>query len=174
MWYLSRSTGIVAVLLAAAALVWGFLFSARETGTRLRPAWWLDLHNWLGGAALAFTGAHIVTVLADSFSGVRIVDAVVPGTATSNRLPLALGVVATYTFAVAVFTSWPKRRFRRPVWRALHLTSVVGVGLAMLHTWQIGTDVGGRVSQVITTLAIAVSVYALSLRLLGLVESPER
>jgi hypothetical protein len=45
MWYLTRSTGIVATLLAAAALVWGFLFSARATGRRLRPNWWLDLHN---------------------------------------------------------------------------------------------------------------------------------
>ena len=30
MWYLSRSTGIVAAILAVAALAWGFLFSARE------------------------------------------------------------------------------------------------------------------------------------------------
>ena len=52
MWYLSRATGIVATVLAVAALVWGFLFSARETGNRFRPAWWLDLHNWLGGSAL--------------------------------------------------------------------------------------------------------------------------
>ena len=59
-WYLSRATGIVAAVLAVAALAWGFLFSARETGTRDRPAWWLDLHNWLGGLALIFTIAHIV------------------------------------------------------------------------------------------------------------------
>ena len=44
-WYLTRATGIVATVLAVAALVFGFLFSARETGNRRRPNWWLDLHN---------------------------------------------------------------------------------------------------------------------------------
>ncbi len=45
---------------------WGLLFSARETGTRLRPAWWLDLHKWLGGLALVFTAVHLVVAFADS------------------------------------------------------------------------------------------------------------
>ena len=31
-WYLSRATGIVATVLAVAALAGGFLFSARQTG----------------------------------------------------------------------------------------------------------------------------------------------
>ena len=36
LWYLSRSTGIVAAVLAVAALVWGLFFSARNTGTRMK------------------------------------------------------------------------------------------------------------------------------------------
>lgn len=32
MWYLTRSTGIVAAVLAVATLVWGLFFSARNTG----------------------------------------------------------------------------------------------------------------------------------------------
>jgi len=39
-WYLGRSTGIVAVALAVAAFVWGFVFSARATGTKLRLRRW--------------------------------------------------------------------------------------------------------------------------------------
>ena len=66
MYYLSRSTGIVALLLVVAALLWGFLFSSRATGKHLRPNWWLDLHNWLGGLALVFTGLHLVTVWLNS------------------------------------------------------------------------------------------------------------
>ncbi len=38
------------MVLVVVALLWGFLFSSRATGTRLRPNWWLDLHNWLGGS----------------------------------------------------------------------------------------------------------------------------
>lgn len=51
LWFnLSRATGIVATILAVAALVWGFFFSARNFGDKYKPAWWLDLHNWLGGS----------------------------------------------------------------------------------------------------------------------------
>ena len=57
-WYLSRSSGIVAMVLIVAALVWGFFFSARATGTKRRPKWWLDLHNYLGGLAFAFVIIH--------------------------------------------------------------------------------------------------------------------
>ena len=55
-----------------ASLAWGFLFSARETGTRLRPAWWLDLHKGLGGLALIFTVVHLVAAFADSDLGVGL------------------------------------------------------------------------------------------------------
>ena len=76
---LTRATGIVATVLVVAALVWGFFFSARETGQRLHPAWWLDLHNWLGGLSLVFTGLHIVASWLDSNSGVGLVQIFVPG-----------------------------------------------------------------------------------------------
>ena len=78
LWYLTRASGIVATVLIVAALAWGFLFSARETGNRLRPAWWLDLHNWLGGMALVFTGVHLLAVFADSDLGLGLVDILVP------------------------------------------------------------------------------------------------
>ena len=66
LWYLTRATGIVATLLIAAAVISGFLFSGRETGTRRRPNWWLDLHNMLGGLALIFTIVVVVITLSGS------------------------------------------------------------------------------------------------------------
>ena len=91
MWYLTRSTGIVATLLSAAALVWGFLFSARATGNRLRPAWWLDLHNWLGGLALVFIGVHIATSWLDSDAGIGLIQVFVPGSATRDAWAIGWG-----------------------------------------------------------------------------------
>ena len=106
MCYLSRATGIVATVLVVAALIWGFLFSARATGNRRRPNWWLDLHNWLGGLALALTGVHIVTALLDTTAGIGLLETIVPGTGSTA---LAWGVLATYLIAAAVFTTWPRR-----------------------------------------------------------------
>ncbi|MEO6571913.1 MAG: ferric reductase-like transmembrane domain-containing protein, partial [Ilumatobacteraceae bacterium] len=127
MWYLTRSTGIVAAVLAILALAGGFLFSARETGRRQQPNWWLDLHNWLGGATLIFTVVHVVTAYADRDTGLAVVNLFVPGTASLDRLAVSWGVIAVYLFATSVLTSWPRRRGSRRTWRILHLGSVAGV-----------------------------------------------
>lgn len=167
MWYLTRSTGIVAVVLGVAALTWGFLFSARATGDRRRPNWWLDLHNWLGGAALVFTVVHIATAYLDRDLAIGLASTFVPGIASVDRMAIAWGVIAAWTFAIAVFTSWPKRRFSRTTWRVLHLGSVVGVALAVVHAFQLGTDARRPVAEATTLVLVAVGVYALGVRLFG-------
>jgi predicted ferric reductase len=167
MWYLSRSTGIVATVLALASLAWGFLFSARATGERRRPNWWLDLHNWLGGAALVFTVVHIATSYLNRNAGLAFAELFIPGIANTQRLALAWGVVATYLFATAVLTSWPRRLFSRRTWRIIHLGSVVGVALAVVHAYQMGTDASARAFRMGILLVVAIGTYTLGIRLFG-------
>ena len=168
LWYLTRATGIVATLLIAAAVISGFLFSGRETGNRRRPNWWLDLHNMLGGLALIFTIVHIVAALVDSDLGLGLADVLVPGVAGLDRWPLAWGVLATYSVATAVLTSWPKRRFRRRTWRVLHLGSVLGFALVLVHALQMGTDASTTWLRTGLVLVVAIAVYAFGVRVFGL------
>jgi hypothetical protein len=167
MGYLTRSTGIVAVILVVAALVWGFFFSARATGNRLRPAWWLDLHNWLGGLALIFTAVHIVASWLDSGSGIGLVQIFIPGTAI-QAWPIAWGVIATYALAGVVFTSWPRRLKRRVWWRVIHLTSVLAAAFALAHAYQTGTDVGNIAFRIGFIAAVGLATYGLGLRVFTL------
>lgn len=165
MWYLSRSTGIVAAVLAVAAIAWGFLFSARETGTRRRPAWWLDLHNWLGGIALIFTLVHIAASYLNRDAALGLASLFVPGEASTDRLALGWGVIATYLLATTVLTSWPRRRFSRRTWRIVHLGSVIGVALALVHALQMGTESSGRLFLIGMLLLVAIGTYTLGVRL---------
>jgi hypothetical protein len=164
---LTRASGIVATVLAVGSLVFGAFFSARNTGNRRTPAWWLDLHNYLGGLALIFTGVHLLASVLDPKSGIGIVQVFIPGTAQSATWAVTWGVLATYTFAIAVFTSWPRRRFSRKVWRWLHLTSVAGVALAGIHGFQLGTDATSKLFEIGLVAAAAISIYAITLRVLG-------
>ncbi len=157
-------------MLVVAALVWGLLFSSRATGRRLRPNWWLDLHNWLGGLSLAFVGVHIAVSWLDRNAGVGVVQLLVPGTAAGQRWAIGLGVVAAYTFVLTVLTSWPRRVGNRRIWRMLHLTSVAGVALAFLHTLQSGSDSGTVALRALLVALVAVAVYMVVLRVFGLVE----
>ena len=166
-WYATRATGVTATLLAVGSLVLGLFFSARNTGSRRTPAWWLDLHNYLGGLALTFTGAHILASLLDPSSGIGIVQAFVPGTAATASWAMTWGVLATYTFTIAVFTSWPKRRFSRKIWRWLHLSSVVGVAAAGVHGFQLGTDATASTFEIGLLICAAVGVYAVTVRVIS-------
>jgi Ferric reductase like transmembrane component len=165
MYYLSRSTGIVALLLVVAALLWGFLFSSRATGKRLRPNWWLDLHNWLGGLALTFTGLHLVTVWLNSDSGIGLAQIFLPQTASIDAWAITWGVIATYVIAAAVFTTWPRRWKNRRWWRVVHVSTVVATGLVFLHAYQSGSDASQTWFQAMLVLAVGVATYGLGLRL---------
>ena len=160
----TRASGLVAAGLVVAALFSGLLFSSRATGERRRPAWWLDLHNGLGGLALVATVAHVVAALADHGAGIGVVDALIPGTATTSRAALSWGVVATYLLAGAVLTSWPRRLRNRSLWRTIHLGTVLAGGLALLHGYQMGSDARGGAFQTGLVVAVATGTYALALR----------
>jgi DMSO/TMAO reductase YedYZ heme-binding membrane subunit len=167
-WYTSRATGIVATVLLVAALVSGFVFSSRNTGVRRRPAWWLDLHNWLGGLGLAMIGAHIVAAYLDHTSGIGAAQVVVPG---ASPWAITWGVFATYLVAVAVFTSWPRKRLGPAPWRLVHLGSVLGAVLAGLHAYQAGSDAATAAFQVGLVALVAFGAYATLVRILDLLLS---
>ncbi|MEP7203858.1 MAG: ferric reductase-like transmembrane domain-containing protein [Ilumatobacteraceae bacterium] len=168
-WYATRSTGVVATILAVAALMSGFFFSSRNTGERRRPAWWLDLHNWFGGVALAFTVVHVLASYLDSNSGIGLLQVFIPGTARDSSWAITWGVIAMYLFAITVFTSWPRKRLRPRLWRIVHLTSVVGVVLAGLHGFQSGTDGTTLMFEAGLVATAALGVYAAGVRVLALV-----
>jgi sulfoxide reductase heme-binding subunit YedZ len=168
-WFVTRSTGIVATALMLASLAWGFLFSSRETGRRLRPAWWLDMHRGLGGLALVFTVVHVIAAFADSDLGVGLATVLLPGAAHSDTYAFTWGVVAFYALVVVVFTTWPKLLFRRRTWRAVHLLSVPATALACVHAYQIGSDAHTRGFEILLPLAVGAAVYPMGVRIWNLV-----
>ena len=164
-WYLGRSSGIVATVLIVAALVWGFMFSARATGTRRRANWWLDLHNYLGGVGFVFVLIHIVAVYQDHLSGIGLTQVLVPMTAAGWAWGITWGVLATYVFALVVFTSWPRRRGSRRVWLTIHLMSVPAAVVAGVHAWTVGSSRGQPWFAALLLALLGLAVYPAMLRL---------
>lgn len=170
MWYLTRATGIVAAVLAVASLVWGLFFSARNTGTRLKPNWWLALHNYLGGLTLGFVGLHMLVSFLDSESGLKFVDLFVPS--TSVGWAIGWGVVAFWLFAIVVVPSIARirRRLPRKAWHVVHLLGVPAVVLTAVHAYQAGSDSLSLYFTRGLALLVGIAVYPLTIRLLGLAQ----
>ena len=91
-WYAARASGIVAWALAAASVIWGLALSTRALGRSPRPAWLFDLHRFLGGIALVFTGVHVGAILLDTYVHFSIVNVLVPFTGTWHPVAVAWGL----------------------------------------------------------------------------------
>ena len=164
-WYLSRSSGVVALLLLVAALALGLVFSARATGERRRPKWWLDLHNYVGGLAFVFVVIHLVAVFEDELSGLGVTEILVPFTADTAGWGITWGVVATYLLAAAVVTTWPRRLGSRSTWWLVHVLSIPATVLGGLHAWMVGSSRGGRWFGTLLVVLAGLVVYPLVIRL---------
>lgn len=163
--YASRASGVVATVLIVAALGGGLLFSARATGRRRRPNWWLDLHNYLGGLAFVFVVVHVATVSLDRLSGIGVVEVFVPMTATGWAWGIAWGVLAMYIFAAVVFTSWPRKRLSRRRWLLVHFLSIPATVMAAGHAWMVGSSRHGLWFQALLATLAGLAVYPGVLRL---------
>lgn len=139
-WYLARSTGIVAWALVAASVIWGLLLTTKLLRGRPTPKWLLDLHRFLGGAAVTFTGLHLAGLVADNYTHFGPAEILVPLASSWKPLPVALGVVAMYLLAAVEITSLAMKRIPRRWWRWVHLTSFGVFWLSTIHGVTAGTD----------------------------------
>ncbi len=140
LWYSARAAGIVAWSLAAAAVIWGLVVSTRAVAPRPRPAWWFDLHRFLGGAAVAFTGIHVASVLLDTYVHFGLVNVLVPLTGSWRPVAVAWGIVAMYLLAAVEVTSLLRARIPRRVWRGVHFATFGLYLIATVHAFASGTD----------------------------------
>jgi methionine sulfoxide reductase heme-binding subunit len=169
-WYVARSTGVVAWVLAAASVLWGMALSSRALGSRPKPAWLLDLHRFLGGLTLVFVAVHLAGLVADSYVHFGLADLLLPLASAWKPGPVAWGIAALYLLVAVEVTSLLMKRLPRPLWRRIHLGSYVLYATATVHTLTAGTDGGNPILQ----WAVLVSTLAVVFFTIYLVLSPRR
>lgn len=139
-WYLARATGLVSWGLLTASVLWGFIVATRLFRKGPSPAWYLDLHRFLGGAAVAFTAIHVGTMVADGTVHFGVKEILVPLSARWHPVAVAWGVIALYLLVAVELTSLAMRRLPRKVWRAIHRSGAVLYVTATIHALTAGTD----------------------------------
>lgn len=166
-WYLSRSSGIVALVLLVASVVWGVLLSTRALKPHDRPGWLLEVHKWLGGTALVMTGLHLLGLYLDGYIDYGVRELVVPGASEYRPLAVAIGVLSAYVMVAVQVTSYLRRRLSKRVWHGIHLLSYGLVWGAALHAGLAGTDTVNRAYQVLALLLSMIAVAATLIRIVG-------
>lgn len=166
-WYVARASGLVAWALLAASVIWGLLMTSKVIRRLARSSWLLDLHRWLGGLALVFTGVHVLAILGDSYVHFGLASVLVPLAAHWHPVMVGYGIASLYLLVAIEVTSLLRRRINRRAWRAVHFLSFPLFASSILHGLTAGTD--SRAPMVIITVAlVALAVAALTVvRVMG-------
>jgi methionine sulfoxide reductase heme-binding subunit len=158
-WYLTRSTGAVALLLLTIAIALGVIDVQRWSTPRW-PRFVVDsLHRNVSLLAMAFLGIHILTSVLDSFAPISLVDAFIPLTGAYRPFWLGLGAVSFDLLLAVTVTSLLRRRMGFATWRAVHWLTYASWPIALLHGFGTGSDVksGWLLALSIGCLAIVVA-----------------
>lgn len=140
LWYATRATGLVALVLLTISMILGLLSSVRFQ----RPAWprfvTLGLHRNVTLLALGFTVVHVLTTVLDSFVNIPLPDAFVPFISSYRPIWVGLGAIAFDLMLALVITSLLRTRLGQRSWRLVHWSAYLCWPVAVLHGLGTGTD----------------------------------
>jgi sulfoxide reductase heme-binding subunit YedZ len=170
-WYLSRGTGVVALVLLTISVGLGI-----ADQRHWRPPGWprfvLDaVHRNVSLLVLAVLAVHIGTSVLDSFAPIRLVDAVVPFVSVYRPIWLGLGALAFDLLLAVLLTSVLRRHFGHRAWRFVHWLAYVCWPLAIVHGLATGTDAKAGWLLALTATCVVVVVFATWVRVIA--ASPE-
>lgn len=153
LWFVSRATGLVTLLLLTATVVLGCAHAGRVGGGRWPRFAVHAVHRNLSLLMAVFVTLHVCSAIIDTFVPLGWVDAVVPFVSSYDPVWVGLGAIAFDLFVAALVTSLVRARLPHRVWRGVHLTTYALWPVAVVHAW----GVGGADSRLPWVIAIEVA-----------------
>lgn len=163
-WYLTRSTGTVALVLLTLAVAVGVV-DVRRWSTPQWPRFVVDsLHRNISLLAMAFLGLHILTSVIDSFAPISLIDAFVPFAGSYRPFWLGLGAISLDLLLAVTLTSLLRQRMGYASWRAVHWLTYASWPIALLHGLGTGSDVKSAWQMAISVACLLVVLAAVLVR----------
>jgi sulfoxide reductase heme-binding subunit YedZ len=164
-WYLTRGSGAVSLLLLSVAVVLGITTSKRWSSPRWPRFVVEGLHRSVSLLSTVFIAIHVVTAVADGYVPLRWIDVVVPFTSAYKPLWIGLGAVAVDLLVAVIVTSLLRVRIGQRVWRAVHWLAYACWPVAVVHALGTGSDAGQAWMLGVAGVAVASVVGFLGWRL---------
>lgn len=140
LWYLTRATGLVSLLLLTATVVLGIVGAQRWANRDWPRFVTAALHKNLSLLAVVFLAVHIVTAVTDTFVTITWINVFVPFTGTYRPIWLGLGAVAGDLLLAVIITSLARGFIGYRVWRVVHWAAYACWPIALAHGLGTGTD----------------------------------
>ena len=165
LWYASRATGVVTLLLLTVVLLLGVLVNRQGRLPGLPSFAVTGLHRNVSLLAVAFLAIHVITAIVDPYVTIGLAAAVLPFASGYKPFWLGLGAISLDLIAALILTSLARARISRRTWRGIHWVAYAAWPLAVVHSLGSSTDArSGLVLAVLAGCVLAVAV-ALSWRL---------
>jgi sulfoxide reductase heme-binding subunit YedZ len=166
LWYITRASGVVSLLLLTAGLVLGVLGTVRWRSDRWPRFAVVSIHRNLTLFAIAFVALHVLTTILDGYAPVGFKDAVIPFVSRYRPLWLGFGAVAFDLLLALVVTSLLRARIGYRAWRAVHWLAYASWPFALVHGLGTGSDSRFSWLVIITIVCAGAVGAALAARLL--------
>jgi len=164
-WYLTRSTGAVALLLLSATVALGVV-DLRRFASPAWPRFAVDeLHRNLALLTLVFLLLHILTSVLDSFAPISLTASVIPFAGSYRPFWLGLGAVSFDLLLAVTITSLIRRRIGYRSWHAVHWLSYAAWPVALLHGFGTGSDVKSSWLQLLSAACVLLVLVAVLVRI---------
>jgi methionine sulfoxide reductase heme-binding subunit len=163
LWYTTRATGLVALVLFTIVVCLGTFVSNRVGGGTAIGRFELnELHRSVSMVAMAFLVLHILTTVVDSYVPTGWLSTIIPMTSSYKRLDVAIGAVAFDLILAVWASSLMKARIANGSWRFIHWFSWLAFVAAVVHGFLIGTDARSGIGLgVVVVCCVAVFATAL-------------
>ena len=162
LWYTTRATGMVTLVLFTLVVALGTLVSTRVGGTVIGRFEVNELHRSLTMVAMVFLVIHILTTLLDSYVSTGWLSPVIPFISEYRRLGVAIGAISFDLMLAVWVSSLLKGRVKNTSWRFIHWFSWLALASAILHAYLTGTDAKDGVG--LAAVAACAAVVLASLR----------
>ncbi|HEY4461836.1 MAG TPA: ferric reductase-like transmembrane domain-containing protein [Streptosporangiaceae bacterium] len=143
-WYITRATGLMAIVLLTGTMALGLLSSVRFEASTWPRYITGALHRNIALVALVFTVLHVLTAVADTFTPISLADAVFPFVSAYRPFWLGLGTVAFDLMVALTVTSLVRTRLGYRPWRLVHWSVYLCWPVAVVHGLGTGTDTPAR------------------------------
>jgi sulfoxide reductase heme-binding subunit YedZ len=160
LWYTTRASGIVTLILLTLTMVLGLVTTNRAQARGWPGFAQQEIHRRISILAVIFLTIHVLTSILDAFVNIGWPAIVVPFSSPYSRFWVGLGTIAL-DLMLAVFISSLLRSHLKPgTWRGIHWLAYVSWPVALAHTFGMGTD--SREDWVVALGALCVFAVCLS------------
>ena len=140
LWYTTRATGIVSLVLLTMTLLFGILTAGRVRSRSWPAVAQSDLHKRVSILAMVFLSIHVLTAVLDTYVHLGWASVVVPFSSSYEPLWTGLGTVALDLLVAVALSSALRQRISARTWRGIHWLAYGSWPLAMAHAVGEGTD----------------------------------